>query len=104
MEIHQLRYFVAVGVVSLAVASSLDAHDFWIIPDAFTFADGGAISADGHSGTNFPGTPAAAAPASIADARLIGATGEIKIASIVQDIHKNMNIFGLRLIVGNASP
>jgi uncharacterized GH25 family protein len=80
-----LRYFVAAAMVSLALASSLDAHDFWVIPDAFTFADGGAISADGHSGTNFPGTPGGAAPANIADARLIGATGEVKIASMIQE-------------------
>jgi uncharacterized GH25 family protein len=80
-----LRASVAAGVVSLAIASSLDAHDFWVIPDAFTFADGGAISADGRSGTNFPGTPGGAAPANIADARLIGAAGETKIANIVQE-------------------
>jgi uncharacterized GH25 family protein len=76
---------VAAVAAALALATSVEAHDFWVIPDAFSFADGSGISADGHSGTNFPGTPGGAAPASIADARLIGAAGEEKIASIFQE-------------------
>lgn len=76
---------VVAGVAVLAFATTLDAHDFWVIPDAFSFADGATVSADGHSGTNFPGTPGGAAPAGIADARLVGASGETKITEIVQE-------------------
>ncbi len=79
----RLPLVLAVAAV-LGSGGLLEAHDFWVVPDAFALTEGSAVSAGGRSGSNFPGT-AGGSPASIAEARLIGAQGETRINEIVQE-------------------
>lgn len=77
------------GVVSvtgvLVAAVALEAHDFWIVPDPFAVAGDATITVNGQSGTQFPLSQSAGTPASIADARIIGAAGEVRITDIAQE-------------------
>jgi len=67
---------------SFVVASTAIAHDFWLIPDAFGFADKATIQVNGRSGLKFP-EGSAVQPARVADARIIGATSETKITEMM---------------------
>ena len=68
-------------VATLAIVSSASAHDFWIIPDIFAAAGDATLHFSGRAGTRFPtGTPVQ--PSRVADARLIGATGQTKITEM----------------------
>ena len=75
------RAIVPVLAVSLALATTASAHDFWVIPDVFAFAPDSVIHLSGRAGTRFPaGT--AVQPARVADARLIGAMSQTKITQL----------------------
>lgn len=63
----------------------LEAHDFWLIPDAFAIASGGTVTALGQSGTRFPASESAVAPSRIAEARLIGASGTTRITELAEE-------------------
>lgn len=63
------------GAALLAVADSLAAHDFWIVPNAFEIATGGEIEVRGQTSSLFPTSESAVAPDRVADARLISAHG-----------------------------
>ena len=70
----------AIGAAVLAasvalVASALSAHDFWIVPNAFAVAPGGALEVRGQTSSLFPTSGSAVTPDRVADARLIGARG-----------------------------
>ncbi len=69
----------------LGAAGLLDAHDFWLVPDAFAVATGGTITTLGQSGTRFPLSESAVSPERVADARLIGSAGTTAITELVQD-------------------
>lgn len=74
---------VACAVVSVLVAAGVaSAHDFWIVPNAFAIAEGGTIEVLGQTGVKFPATMGAVAPDRVADARLIGASGEERITDL----------------------
>lgn len=64
----------AVGI--LVLAGALAAHDFWIVPNAFAISDGGTIEVRGQTGIHFPTSVSAVTPDRIADARVIGASGD----------------------------
>ena len=57
----------------LMAVGTANAHDFWIIPDMFTFGSDAMIHASGRAGTRFP-TGNAVQPSRVATALLIGAT------------------------------
>jgi uncharacterized GH25 family protein len=67
---------VLTGTVSIAAA-----HDFWVIPDMFAIERDSVVHASGRTGTRFP-TGSAVQPARVADARLIGESGEWKITNL----------------------
>jgi uncharacterized GH25 family protein len=72
---------LATTAALLAVASSAGAHDFWLIPDMFAFSSGATVHVNGRSGTRFPaGT--AVQPTRVAEARIIGATSDVKITDM----------------------
>jgi uncharacterized GH25 family protein len=71
---------LAAGTLLIA-ATALDAHDFWIIPDAFQVSADSTIHANGRSGTRFP-AGSAVQPTRVADARLIGAGSELRITDM----------------------
>ena len=75
------RALVPVLGASLALTTTVSAHDFWIIPDVFAFAPDSMLHLSGRAGTRFPaGTPVQ--PVRVADARLIGATSQTKITQL----------------------
>ena len=65
---------VAAVLVSAAV---LDAHDFWLVPDAFRVAPGQWLQVRGQTSSAFPSSEAAVALDRIADARVLGASGDV---------------------------
>jgi uncharacterized GH25 family protein len=70
----------AIGAV-LTLASTALAHDFWVIPDMFAFSGDSTLHFSGRAGTRFP-TGTAVQPERIADARLVGASSQTKIAQM----------------------
>lgn len=66
----------------LASASWLDAHDFWLVPGAFPFAEGASVEVLGQTSTRFPTSQSAVALARVARAVVIGADGEAKITDL----------------------
>ena len=79
------RRFGIAGIASmlaLALASTLAAHDFWLVPNAFELPPGDSITVLGQTSSKFPTTESAVTTDRVADARLIGASGESRIAGL----------------------
>ena len=68
-------------VAVLTATSSVLAHDFWLIPDAFSIAADSTIRINGRSGTRFP-NGSAVQPARVADARIVGAASQTTITEM----------------------
>ncbi len=68
-------------VAILAATSTVLAHDFWLIPDAFWVAADSSVRTSGRSGVRFP-NGSAVQPARVADARIVGASSETKITQL----------------------
>lgn len=66
----------AVTAALLGTAVTLSAHDFWLIPNAFVIAPGGALEVRGQTSSRFPTSEAAVALDRIASARILDAAGE----------------------------
>lgn len=66
----------------LALTATLAAHDFWLVPNAFELSPGDSVTVLGQTSSKFPTTESAVATDRVADARLIGAAGEIRIAGL----------------------
>ncbi|CAN5909385.1 hypothetical protein BH11GEM1_BH11GEM1_09440 [soil metagenome] len=67
-------------VLTLAVgARSANAHDFWLVPDAFQVAEGASLRVRGQAGTHFPDSESAVPVDRIADARILSAEGEARL-------------------------
>ena len=96
-------------VAVLAIPSMLEAHDFWLVPDAFAFAADATVDIRGQSGTRFPVSDGATQPTSIVEARIIGASGETRISDMVVDgkslrIHQKPSSPGQYLVVASLQP
>ena len=65
-------------VASVAMTTVASAHDFWLIPDLFTFAGDATVHVNGRSGTRFP-NGSAVQPTRVVDARVIGPSSTTKI-------------------------
>ena len=70
----------ALGV--LTAAASLGAHDFWLVPNAFAVGAGAALEVRGQTSVKFPTSVSAVTPERVADARIIGAAGEERVADL----------------------
>ena len=66
----------------LAGAAALSAHDFWIVPNAFAVAANGPLEIRGQTSVKFPTTVSAVTPERVAEARLIGAASDERIADL----------------------
>ena len=60
----------------LAGAATLSAHDFWLVPNAFVIAPGGALEVRGQTSSRFPTSEAAVGLDRIASARILGSAQE----------------------------
>lgn len=97
-------HIVVASVAALVLASTVLAHDFWIIPDMFAFSDNATMHVNGRQGgTKFPiGT---AVPAErVIDARVIGATSSTKITDMTVEgaslrLHNKPSAAGQYLVV-----
>lgn len=95
---------IVAGIAVVFCASTVFAHDFWIIPDMFVFAKNSPVHVNGRQGgTKFPvGT---AVPADrVIDARIIGAASSVKITEIAVDgaslrLHQKPAAAGQYLVV-----
>ena len=70
---------VAATLVSAAV---LTAHDFWLVPNALTFAPGTSLEVLGQSGSSFPKSGGVTQPAQVAEARIVGKSSDDKITDL----------------------
>ena len=79
------RRGTAVGaalVAGLGFATVLAAHDFWIVPSAFEVGSDDWVEVRGQTGIRFPTSVSAVPPDRVADARVIGASSEERIAEL----------------------
>ena len=80
-QFRQTVIIPAVTAALLVAATTILAHDFWLIPDAFTIGGDSAVRVSGRSGTRFPaGT--AVQPTRVADARIVGPSSQTKITEM----------------------
>ena len=63
-------------------AGVLMAHDFWIVPDAFQVASGGALEVRGQTSSRFPTSQSAVTPERVAEARLVGAASDERLTDL----------------------
>ena len=63
-------------------AGILWAHDFWIVPDAFQVAPGGTLEVRGQTSARFPTSQSAVTPERIAEARLVGASSDVRLTDL----------------------
>ena len=77
-----LAIVLSVVVALLSASSWLEAHDFWLVPGAFPFADGADVEVLGQTGTKFPASTSAVPANRVARAVMIGAEGE----SVISDL------------------
>lgn len=73
---------VGAGIALLIVVGVANAHDFWLVPDAFLVAEGGWVEARGQTSSRFPRSESAVAIDRVADARLIAAGGSERIMDL----------------------
>ena len=64
------------------MAGALSAHDFWLVPNAFSDAPGGEVEVLGQTSSNFPTSESAVATERVADAQLLGAQGDARITGL----------------------
>lgn len=74
---------LAAGLVLLA-ASSLEAHDFWLVPDAFRVRPGDTVTVRAQTSSLFPTSLSAVAVDRVAEARIIGSTTDEPIRGLSQ--------------------
>jgi ketosteroid isomerase-like protein len=70
---------ILAGGVALALlvslAGALEAHDFWLVPDAFRIAGNAEVEIRGQTSSRFPSSEAAVAPERIESASILSASG-----------------------------
>lgn len=81
-----MRRSMALSALALALATGgLWAHDFWIVPDAFQVAAGAELAVRGQTSVKFPTSESAVLPDRVAEARLVGASGEERLTDLTTD-------------------
>lgn len=72
------------AALGLCAATTLLAHDFWLVPNAFVVGTGDLIEVRGQTSSRFPTSEGAVAPERVADARVLDAGGETRIGDLSQ--------------------
>lgn len=67
---------------SLGALRAAQAHDFWLVPDAFQIADGMQLSVRGQTSSNFPTSESAVTPERVTEARVIGASDDVRVTDV----------------------
>lgn len=76
-----LSFAIAAGTL-LASAAALQAHDFWLVPNAFRVAPDAEIIVRGQTSSRFPTSEAAVSPERVADARVVDASGSTPLPNL----------------------
>ena len=76
------RTSLAAVIVLLSSAALAEAHDFWLVPNAFEVAPRAQMEVRGQTSSRFPTSESAVTVDRVADARLIGASGVERIADL----------------------
>ena len=71
--------FVAAGMAFLGIAALAEAHDFWLVPNAFTNAPGARIVIRGQTSSRFPTSESAVTTDRVASAHLLSASSAERI-------------------------
>jgi len=80
---HRFGASLAAALTALVVAAGvLAAHDFWLVPNALVIAPRGQLEVLGQSGSRFPTSDGPTQPAQVAEARIVGASGDERIAEL----------------------
>ena len=74
-----------VGTLLLAVATTVRAHDFWLVPDAFAITPGGRITVRGQTSSLFPTSLSAVTTDRIVDATVYTASAAQRIRALSTD-------------------
>jgi uncharacterized GH25 family protein/ketosteroid isomerase-like protein len=85
MRISLRRHILVVAGAATALLIAVgvaDAHDFWLVPDAFQVAEGATVTVRGQTSSRFPTSESAVAMSRVADARVIGASDEQRITEL----------------------
>lgn len=93
------QYVRAVAIaltLMLTIVTVAQSHDFWLVPNAFRVAEGGEVVVRGQTSSRFPASESAVAPDRISEARILGATGEVKV--------ENVSISGTSLVLRTRPP
>lgn len=78
----RVRSAALLGCGALFVAATAQAHDFWLVPDAFAIAEGSTLAVRGQTSSRFPTSESAVAVDRVADARLLSASAEERITDM----------------------
>lgn len=73
---------LAGGIALLGVAALAEAHDFWLVPNAFTNAPGEQIVIRGQTSSRFPTSESAVTTDRVASAHLLGASSAERIDNL----------------------
>lgn len=76
------RTGLATIVVLVSAVALADAHDFWLVPNAFEVAPRARIEVRGQTSSRFPTTESAVTIDRVAEARLIGASADERITDL----------------------
>ena len=89
MEPPMTRFSVRAAAVAassmlalFASVAALSAHDFWIVPNAFAVGADNWLEVRGQTSVKFPTSSSAVAPERVAEARVIGASSDERIADL----------------------
>lgn len=74
--------WLVVGCALAGLATFAEAHDFWLVPNAFRFAPGTVIEVRGQTSSRFPTSEAAVAVDRVADARVLSGTASARVTGL----------------------
>ncbi len=72
----------SVVVALLVFARIADAHDFWLVPDAFQIADGSALEVRGQTSSKFPTSESAVTPDRVTEARVLSGWDDVRVVDV----------------------
>jgi ketosteroid isomerase-like protein len=77
------RKVVLLSTVAVAtVVGVAEAHDFWLVPNAFQIAEGSAVEVRGQTSSKFPTSESAVTPDRITEARVVGGGEDVRVAEV----------------------
>lgn len=82
MLVPNLRILVVVGAAAFGATLTVGAHDFWLMPDAFSVSPEQHISVRGQTSSAFPTSESAVTVDRVTSARVLGANDEETITAL----------------------